>query len=446
MVFDRPPLVYGLALITLVAVVAPALTAQDGYLLPPQEIVDILDAPQAPSVSVSADGEWLILSHRRNMPSLADMSQPMLRIGGRRINPATNGPFNPSLTTGFSIMKVADGSQRRVALPHEDGWGGVSISPNGENFYMTRATSQGIELWLGDLESATARQLSGVQLNAARGGACSWMPDSQQLLCHLVAPSRGPAPVEPMVPSGPIIQETSGMMGVIRTYQDLLKTPFDIILYDYYMTSIPTLIDVGTGRNTRVAGPAIYASFSPSPSGDYFLVRERVKPYSYLVTDGRFPEKISVVATDGYLVHELPSKSLQEAIAIGGVQAGPRSFGWMAGRDHTLTYLEALDGGDPRVDVAYRDRLMRLELGGSPREVLRTEFRYAGLSISGSGIGFLSEYDQPSRTRRLWRVPMDDTSAKELLWERNSEDRYGDPGTPLTMSLNRPGLTGDSTS
>ena len=224
------------------------------------------------------------------------------------------------------------------------------------------------------------------------------------------------------------------MMGVIRTYQDLLKTPFDIILYDYYMTSIPTLIDVGTGRNTRVAGPAIYASFSPSPSGDYFLVRERVKPYSYLVTDGRFPEKISVVATDGYLVHELPSKSLQEAIAIGGVQAGPRSFGWMAGRDHTLTYLEALDGGDPRVDVAYRDRLMRLELGGSPREVLRTEFRYAGLSISGSGIGFLSEYDQPSRTRRLWRVPMDDTSAKELLWERNSEDRYGDPGTPLTMS------------
>ena len=243
--------------------------------------------PQAPGVGVSAGGEWLILSHRRNMPSLADMSQPMLRIGGRRVNPATNGPFNPSLTTGFSIMRVADGSQRRVELPHEDGWGGASISPNGENFYMTRATSEGIELWLGDLESATARQISRVQLNAARGGACSWMPDSQQLLCHLVDPRRGPAPVEPMVPSGPIIQETSGMLGVIRTYQDLLKTPFDIVLYDYYMTSIPTLIDVATGRTTRMAGPGIYASFSPSPSGEYFLVRERVK--TLLLPGARWP-------------------------------------------------------------------------------------------------------------------------------------------------------------
>ena len=123
MVFHRPPLVCALASIAVGAATAPALTAQDGYRLPPQEIVDILDAPQAPGVNVSADGEWLILSHRSNMPSLADMSQPMLRIGGRRINPATNGPFNPSLTTGYSVMRVEDGSERRIELPHEDGWG-----------------------------------------------------------------------------------------------------------------------------------------------------------------------------------------------------------------------------------------------------------------------------------------------------------------------------------
>ncbi len=217
MVFHRPPLVYALAFIAafigLVAATAPALTAQDGYRLPPQEIVDILDAPQAPGVGVSADGEWLILIHRRNMPSLEDMSRPMLRIGGRRINPATNGPFNPSLTTGYSIMRVADGSERRVELPYEDGWGGASISPDGQNFFMTRATSEGIELWVGDMESATARQMRRVQLNAARGGACSWMRNSRQLLCHLVDPRRGRAPEKPMVPSGPIIQETSGRVG-----------------------------------------------------------------------------------------------------------------------------------------------------------------------------------------------------------------------------------------
>jgi dipeptidyl aminopeptidase/acylaminoacyl peptidase len=184
---------------------------------------------------------------------------------------------------------------------------------------------------------------------------------------------------------------------------------------------------------TQVADPAIYAAFSASPSGDYFLVRERVKPYSYLVPDGRFPERISVISVDGELVRELPGKSLQEAIAIGGVQTGPRNFSWMEGEDHSVVYVDALDRGDPRVDVAHRDRLMQLDLEGSPLEVLRTEFRFAGLSVSGSGTGFLSEYDQPSRTRRLWRVEMDDPSAKTLLWERNAEDRYGDPGAPVTM-------------
>ena len=433
MIFYRSPLFFALASIALMAMVRPQLAAQDGYKLPPQEIIDVLDAPQAPGVEVSGDGNWLILSHQRNMPSLADMSQPILRIGGRRINPATNGRFNPSLTIGFSIMRVADGSQRRIALPHEDGWGRASISPNGQSFFMTRATSQGTELWMGELESTTAQQISGVRLNAARGNACTWMPDSQQLLCHLVDPSRGATPLEPLVPSGPIIQETMGVMGTIRTYQDLLKTPFDIVQYDYYMASIPTLIDVRNGDTTQIADPAIYASFSPSPSGEYFLVRERIKPYSYLVPDGRFPEKSSVVTRDRQVIRQLPDKSLQEAVPIGGVSVGPRDLAWMDSEPHTVTYLEALDGGDPNTTVEHRDRLIRLELEGAPQEMLRTEFRLAGLLISDSGTGFLSEYDQPSRTRRLWRMAIDDPSDKKLLWERNSEDRYGDPGTPLEM-------------
>ena len=111
MVFCRSPRFFAIASVAFMAIAAPTLAAQAGYKLPPQEIIDILDAPQAPGVEVSPDGNWLVLSHRRSMPSLADMSQPVLRIGGRRINPATNGRFNPSLTTGFSIMRVADGSQ-----------------------------------------------------------------------------------------------------------------------------------------------------------------------------------------------------------------------------------------------------------------------------------------------------------------------------------------------
>ncbi|MDE0650650.1 MAG: hypothetical protein OXI12_09940, partial [Gammaproteobacteria bacterium] len=145
---------------TLVAACAAALlgsaahdaSAQEGYRMPPQEIVRILDAPPPPFVNVSPGGEWIVLTGRRSMPSIEDMAQPMLRLGGRRINPATTGVFGPStgrdpgLTTTLSVMNVADGSQRSVDAP-EGGWGVPRFAPAGDRFAITRTVADGIELW-----------------------------------------------------------------------------------------------------------------------------------------------------------------------------------------------------------------------------------------------------------------------------------------------------------
>ncbi|SVD09911.1 uncharacterized protein METZ01_LOCUS362765, partial [marine metagenome] len=200
--------------------VAAPLAAQDGYRLPPPDVVEILDAPNAPSVSVSPDNEWLILTHRKSMPSLADMSQPMLRIGGRRINPATNARFNPSLVTGFSVMRVSDGSEQMIGLSHDDGWGSPGFSPDGARFFVTRDNDSTIELWIGDVQVASADRIPGVVLNTARGGGCQWMPDSERLLCHQVIDGRGAAPEKPALPAAPVMQQNLGVAAVVRTYQD----------------------------------------------------------------------------------------------------------------------------------------------------------------------------------------------------------------------------------
>ena len=92
----------------------------------------------------------------------------MLRIGGRRINPATNARFSPSLVTGFSVMRVSDGSERTIDLPHEDGWGSPGFSPDGARFFVTRDNDTGIELWIGDVQAATAEQIPGLVVNTAR--------------------------------------------------------------------------------------------------------------------------------------------------------------------------------------------------------------------------------------------------------------------------------------
>ena len=69
-----------------------AALAQEGYKKPPKEVLDILNAPTTPGASVSPTRDNMILTTGLRYPPLADLAQPVLRIAGRRINPATNAP------------------------------------------------------------------------------------------------------------------------------------------------------------------------------------------------------------------------------------------------------------------------------------------------------------------------------------------------------------------
>src|SRR5215217_5667599 len=62
------------------------------YLLPPKVIVDMLDAPPPPTAEVSPARDVIALLERASMPTIAELSQPMFRVAGVRINPRTNAP------------------------------------------------------------------------------------------------------------------------------------------------------------------------------------------------------------------------------------------------------------------------------------------------------------------------------------------------------------------
>jgi len=59
-----------------------SLAAQTPYRTPPQVVIDILDAPPAPAVSVSPDRQWLLLLEQRSMPTIAELARPMRRLAG----------------------------------------------------------------------------------------------------------------------------------------------------------------------------------------------------------------------------------------------------------------------------------------------------------------------------------------------------------------------------
>jgi len=82
-----------------------ALTAA-GYLTPPKAILDILDADPLPTAIVSPASDVIALTSRHAMASIAEVSQPMLRLADVRINPCTNGPHRTQAGTGLGTGRA----------------------------------------------------------------------------------------------------------------------------------------------------------------------------------------------------------------------------------------------------------------------------------------------------------------------------------------------------
>jgi dipeptidyl aminopeptidase/acylaminoacyl peptidase len=422
----------------------PTAAAQEAYKRPADAITRVLDTPPTPGVSLSPANDTLLLLHRRSLPPVADLAEPMLRLAGNRINPATNGPHGPRRTTGITIRSVADGAQRPVALPAEANIGGLSWSADGAMVAFTNTLADGVELWVLDVKAGTARRLTDRRVNAAAGGA-RWMPDQRTLLVQFVPAGRGKMPEAPRTPDGPVIQESSGKSAPVRTYQDLLQNTHDEALFEWVMRSQLAAVNAADGSVREIGAPALFSEASASPSGEFLLIGRTVRPFSFAVPEGLFPEEWEIWNTaSGEVVKALTKMPLRENIPTQGVQTGPRSYAWVDTRPATLRWTEALDGGDPRAKVPHRDRIMMLAapFTAEPTEFLRLTHRMSGMSwLEESGP------DQPSRAlvteferERRWTTTRlvtlaaggtDRVGEPRPVFDRSINDRYNNPGSPV---------------
>jgi dipeptidyl aminopeptidase/acylaminoacyl peptidase len=430
------------ALCAVCLVLVPALAAQEPYKLPPQEVIDIVDAPPTPSVSMSPDGATMALVDRESMPSIATLAEPILRIAGMRITPSFNSRQVLSFSTGLALKDMKTGALRRVALPagfkFTAGMRGVSWSPDGARIALLRYVDGGVELWTVDVKTAEAKALTPAVVNAVLGGA-DWMPDGRRLVVTLVPDGRGPAPAAPRVPKGPEIQETGGQEAKVATYQDLLKNAFDEVLFDYYATSQIAVVDAATGEIRRIGEPAVFGGMSVSPSLQYLLVSRIKRPYSYALPAGGFAHSEEVWDMDGKLVKILADLPTEEGVPINGVPTGPRNINWMTHKPATLVWTEALDEGDPKKEVPFRDRYVALDapFAGEPAELFKLQQRAAGLqyfATPGKVLATQSEWKRSWRTTFLVDLAKPG-AAPVKIWDMSTRDRYKDPGRPVTTSL-----------
>lgn len=425
-----------LVLSLIIIFLAAIALAQEPYKLPPKEIADIVTAPPPPRAEMNPTGERVLLAEYEAMPSIAYMSEPLLRIAGMRITPNNSSRQQTTFYTGLTIKSIKDGSMTQISLPENAKLSLPRWSFDGQLLAFLRYMDNGVELWIAEAMTGKARALTGPIINATLSSGFAWLPGNRHLLAQTITEDRGNPPEKPSVPAGPNIQETSGKVSKVWTYQDLLQNHHDEDLFDYYTTSQIIEIDVLSGQARKIGSPGIYLSPDPSPSGAFLLVHKIKRPYSFSVPYYSFTHTLETWDRDGNLVHVFADLPLADEVPIRGVPKGPRSVEWRPLKPATLVWVEALDEGDPEKKVPHRDKLMTLSapFKDEPREILKIEHRYSGLSwLQPAGRAFLTESDWKIRWRTTYLIDVDNPSlAPKKLFDLSTQDRYNDPGSPVS--------------
>jgi dipeptidyl aminopeptidase/acylaminoacyl peptidase len=404
------------------------------YQKPSAEILALADYERAPSVSMDSKKEYMLLSYRNTYKTLDDLNQEEMRLGGLRINPVTNISSTVTYINNLKIRKIAAKDEIQViGLPQNARLTNISWSPDEKKIAFTNTTNSGVELWIIDVATASAKKITSDNLNANLGSPYNWMNDNQTLLVK-VLPKNRPALINEKkdLPKGPTVSVSDGSKSQNRTFQDLLKNKNDEANFDALVTSELYKVTI-SGTTTLFKSADIYAGESFSPDGNYLMLTTIQKPYSYIVPLSRFPQKSVVYDLNGKEIKQVNEVPLTEIMPKGfsSVRKGKRSMSWRADKPATLVYVEALDEGDQAKKVDFRDEVFQWNapFNSAPTSMMKTQQRFGGISWGNDSfaIAFDSWYDTRN-TKTYLLNPSNPNETPKVISDRNSQDIYSDPG------------------
>jgi dipeptidyl aminopeptidase/acylaminoacyl peptidase len=410
------------------------------YQKPPQEILDLVDVELAPTSFFNSKKDLLVAVQRDPFVSIEALSREEMRLGGLRIDPTRNIGSRVRYYRSISIRDLKKNTKltKVTGIPENAQLANFSWSPNEKYMACTNTTSEGVELWLIDVYNTSMKRIYGPTLNANTGDVINWLEDNEHMIVKVTSSDRKALiDTEVAVPTGPTISTSDGSKAQNRTYQDLLKNKNDE--HNFEQLVLTELIQVDLqGNSTPWLPSAMYRSITFSPDGEYAMVTTIQKPFSYLVPYSRFPSKTVIYTKEGKAVQTVLEVPLIEDLPQGfmATRTGRRSMTWRRDRPATLVFAEALDGGDPEQEVEFRDEVFQLDapFSGEPKSLLKTINRYSGIMWGDDNTALASDYWWNTRNTKTYLFDPSNTEKKpKVIQDRNYQDRYNDPGSPVMV-------------
>ena len=404
------------------------------YQKPSASIMALADYERAPSVNMDSKKEYMLLTYRSTYKTLDDLNQDEMRLGGLRINPVTNIASATNYISNLKIRKITDKVETQVSgLPENPRITFINWSQNEKKIAFTNTISTGVELWVIDVISASAKKLTAANLNANLGSPFNWMKDNETLLVKMI-PKNRPASIDSKkdLPKGPTVSSSDGSKSQNRTYPDLLKNKTDETNFENLMTSEIYKVSL-SGKLDFFKGSDLYAGESFSPDGNYLMITTIQKPFSYIVPYSRFPLKTVVYDAAGKEVKVVNEVPLNEVIPKGfsSVRKGKRSLGWRTDKPATWAYVTALDEGDQAKKVDFRDEVFSWDapFTNNPKSLIKTQQRYAGVIWGNENLAVIYDDWYDTRNQKTYLInPSNSSQAPKIISDRNSQDIYSDPG------------------
>jgi dipeptidyl aminopeptidase/acylaminoacyl peptidase len=319
-----------------------------------------------------------------------------------------------------------------VGLPNDLKAGNFQWSPNDDKIAFTNATNTSIDLYIIDVKTKKASKINKLPVNAVMGNVFDWYDNNSILYLAAPKPS-SQIPKKPLAPKGPTVQQNLGKVAASVTYQDLIKSPYDEQLFEFYATA--QLIKNTNGVETKIGTPLIYSSFDLSPDNKYMLVEKIDKPFSYLVTAGGFNSTVFVTDVNGKIISTLDKLPSSELAPTGydNVLNAPRGHNWVNSLPNTIMWIEPQDSGLIKKKTEFRDAVYTLAapfIKNTASVLLKTTMRLGGVTPLTENDYWVSEN---SRVKHSQKISKYNAATKEFttLIDRSTDDAYGDPGSPI---------------
>lgn len=409
--------------------------AQDAvnYQLPPKAIADLLLAKPTPSVNIDSKAEWMLFSERNSYPSVEELAMPEFRIAGLRINPNNFSPSRQTFINNLSLKNIKTGKTAAITgLPVPLLAGNVTWNPGETKISFSNTSQKGVDLYIIDVATLKAVKINKQFLNVVMGAGISWV-DEETILFRVTTKPASAAPVKPLMPKGPTVQQNLGKASPNPTYQDLIKSPYDEQLFEFFATS--QLVQYKHGVQSLIGQPAIYSGVNVSPDKKYLLEYVINKPFSYLVPARGFPTTVKITDLTGKTIKLLANQPSSESTPSGydNTQNIPRSYDWRDDEAATITWAQPLDSGLYKKQVPFHDVVYALNapFSGTPKELFKTQSRYRSTAWGDATLALVYEGSRSKQTTKVSRFNTE-TAALETLYEINQTDAYNNPGSPVT--------------